>query len=135
MTCSIASIINQWIEAKLNLPFIIENDVISSPNGDAACLRHDPAPAAEHRYIDGSRLIKWNLSYYIRSSDRTKARQYAYSITDKLDGTTIPAGSNGVNIDIEAQTLPQYISVDDKNNTIYCASITCTYIEPKELEE
>lgn len=135
MTClNVANIINEWIENKLNLPFRIDNDVIQTATGDAACLRHDPAPAAERRYIDGSRLVKWNLSYYIRSNDRAKARKYAYEITDALDGITIPT-TDGVNIDTEAATLPQFISIDEKNNTLYSASIVCTYIEPRDNME
>lgn len=130
---NVANIINEWIETRLNLPFTIQNDVIATPNGDAACLRHDPAPAAERRYTDGSRLVKWNLTYYIRSSDRTKARRYAYELTDALDGVTIPT-QQGVNIDVEAATLPQFINVDEKNNTLYSAAIVCTYLDPHDPE-
>lgn len=133
MTCiNVADTINEWIEQKLVLPFRIDNDVIQQQTGDAACLRHDPAPAAEKRFTDGSRLVKWNLTYYIRSSNRNKARQYAYDITDALDGASI-ATSGGVEIDVEAVTLPQFISVDDKNNTLYSAAICCTYLEPEEV--
>lgn len=135
MTClSVANIINTWIENKLNLPFTIQNDVIDKPTGDAACLRHDPAPAAEKRFTDGSRLVKWSLTYYIRSSNRETARKYAYEITDTLDGVTLPTAA-GVNIDIEAATLPQFISIDDKQNTLYSAAIVCTYMEPREETE
>lgn len=127
---NISSIINEWVENKLNLPFTISNDVIPETNGDAACMRFDPAPAAEKRFNDGSRLLKWNLSYYIRCKNRENARRYAYDITAALDGMTIK--TDGVCIDTNAQTLPQFISTDDKQNTIYCAAITCSYIETNE---
>ena len=132
---AISDIINAWIETVLQLPFTIENDVISKPDGDAACLRYDPAPAAEQRYINGERLLKWNLTYYIRSKDRTKARGRAYDITARLDGETITDDTSGLKIDIEAETLPQFIGVDEKGNSTYAAAITCTYLEPKENEE
>ena len=127
---NVANIINKWVETELSLPFAIYNDVIPDSDGDAACLRHDPSPAAERRYTDGTRLIKWNLTYYIRCKNRTNARNYAYNITEKLDGTEITDQASGIKIDCEAKTLPQFISLDDKQNTIYGAAVTVTYLEP-----
>ena len=130
-TLNVASIVNAWVETQLELPFTIYNDVIPDTAKDAACLRYDPAPAAERRYTDGTRLLKWNLTYYIRNSDRTKAREYADAITAALDGAIVPDAASGVNINCEAQTMPQFISIDEKNNTIYSAAIVCTYLEPR----
>ena len=132
---NVANIVNDWIEKKLNLPFTIYNDVISDTSDNAACLRYDPAPAAERRYTDGTRLLKWNLTYYVRNKNRTKAREYADEITAKLDGVEITDETSGVCIQIEAATLPQFISIDEKNNTIYSAAIVCTYLEPRESME
>jgi hypothetical protein len=132
---NVANIINKWVEKELTLPFTIYNDVMPDSTGDAACLRHDPAPAAERRYTDGTRLLKWNLTYYVRNKNRTKARDYADEITAKLDGAEITDQASGVKIECEAQTLPQFISLDDKNNTIYSAAIVCTYLEPRESME
>lgn len=132
---NVANIVNDWIEKKLNLPFTIYNDVISDTSDNAACLRYDPAPAAERRYTDGTRLLKWNLTYYVRNKNRTKARDYADEITAKLDGVEITDETSGVCIQIEAATLPQFISMDEKNNTIYSAAIVCTYLEPRESME
>ena len=134
-TLNVANIINKWVEEKLSLPFTIYNDVIPDTAKNAACLRYDPAPAAERRYTDGTRLLKWNLTYYIRNSDRNKARAYADDITAALDGQTIPDETTGVYINTEAQTLPQFISIDDKNNTIYSAAIVCTYLDPRPNTE
>lgn len=132
---NVANIINKWVEKELTLPFTIYNDVMPDSTGDAACLRHDPAPAAERRYTDGTRLVKWNLTYYVRNKNRTKARDYADEITAKLDGAEITDQASGVKIECEAQTLPQFISLDDKNNTIYSAAIVCTYLEPRDNME
>lgn len=132
---NVANTINDWIEKKLNLPFTIYNDVIPATSDNAACLRYDPAPAAERRYTDGTRLLKWNLTYYVRNKNRTKAREYADKITAKLDGAEITDAESNINIEIEAQTLPQFISIDEKNNTIYAAAIVCTYLEPRENME
>jgi len=128
---NVSNIVNDWVEKKLNLPFTIYNDVIPDTSDNAACLRYDPAPAAERRYTDGTRLLKWNLTYYVRNKDRSKARDYAGQITAALDGAEIPDEASGVCIQIEAATLPQFISIDEKNNTIYSAAIVCTYLEPR----
>ena len=130
-TLNVANIVNEWVEEVLDLPFTISNDVIPDTSDDAACLRYDPAPAAERRYTDGTRLLKWNLTYYIRNKDRSKARDYAGQITAALDGAEIPDEASGVLIETEAATLPQFISMDEKNNTIYSAAIVCTYLEPR----
>jgi hypothetical protein len=129
---NVANIVNAWVEEVLNLPFTITNDVIPDTKDNAACLRYDPAPAAERRYTDGTRLLKWNLTYYIRNKDRSKARNYADMITAALDGAEIPDEESGVLIETEAATLPQFISTDEKNNTLYSAAIVCTYLEPRE---
>ena len=131
-TLNVANIVNAWVEEVLNLPFTINNDVIPDTSDNAACLRYDPAPAAERRYTDGTRLLKWNLTYYVRNKDRSKARDYAGQITAALDGVEIPDEESGVLIETEAATLPQFITTDEKNNTIYSAAIVCTYLEPRE---
>ena len=128
---NVSNIVNDWVEKKLNLPFTIYNDVIPDTSDNAACLRYDPAPAAERRYTDGTRLLKWNLTYYVRNKDRTKARNYADEIAAQLDGAEIHDPASGICIQIEAATLPQFISMDEKNNTIYSAAIVCTYLEPR----
>lgn len=130
-TLNVANIVNEWVEEVLDLPFTISNDVIPDTSDNAACLRYDPAPAAERRYTDGTRLLKWNLTYYVRNKDRSKARDYAGQITAALDGAEIPDEASGVLIETEAATLPQFISMDEKNNTIYSAAIVCTYLEPR----
>ena len=128
---NVASIVNAWVETTLELGFTIYNDVIPDTTDNAACLRYDPAPAAERRYTDGTRLLKWNLTYYIRNKKRDKAREFADKITAALDGAIITDNTSGVDINCEAATLPQFISIDEKNNTIYSAAIVCTYLEPR----
>lgn len=124
---NVAETINTWVEKKLHLPIRLFIDLIPQEGADAGCLRHDPAPAAEKRFLDGTRLVKWNLTYYLRSSRAEKAREYALQIIDALDGVDIADGAGG-SITVAAQTLPQFIGKDDKNNTTYSAAITCTYL-------
>ena len=60
------------------------------------------------RYTDGTRLLKWNLTYYVRNKNRTKAREYADKITAQLDGVEITDETSGVCIQTEAATLPRF---------------------------
>ena len=129
---NVSEIVNAWVEDKLHITAPIYNDVIPDTANDAACLRYDPAPAAEERYIDGSRLLKWNLAYYIRNANRSTARSMAGNITEALDGAQITDAVSGITVSVEAQTLPQFITVDEKNNTVYSASIVATYLEPRQ---
>ena len=76
-TLNVSNIINAWVENELHLTATIYNDVIPDNANDAICLRYDPAPAAERRYQDGTRLLKWNLAYYVRNKKRDKARSLA----------------------------------------------------------
>ena len=131
-TLNVSNIINAWVEAQLELTATIYNDVIPDNANDAICLRYDPAPAAERRYQDGTRLLRWNLAYYVRNKKRDKARSLADEITATLDGAEITDATSGLTIQVEAQTLPQFIAVDEKNNTVYSASIVATYLEPRE---
>lgn len=128
---NVSEIINAWVEDKLGLTATIYNDVIPDTANDAACLRYDPAQAAEERYIDGSRLLKWSLAYYVRNTNRSNARSLAGNLTEALDGAQITDPVSGITVSVEAQTLPQFITVDEKNNTVYSAAIVATYLEPR----
>ena len=130
-TLNVANVVNAYVEAKLQLGFTIYNDIIPDTDNNAACLRYDPAPAAEDRYIDGTRLVQWNLAYYVRNKNRTTARQYADEITAALDGVQIYDQASGITVNVEAQTLPQFVTVDEKNNTVYSAAIVARYLEPR----
>ncbi len=129
-TFTVSNIINAWVESQLELTQIY-NDVIPDTAKNAICLRYEPAPAAERRYTDGTRLLKWNLTYYVRNTKQADARALADKITAALDGAEIYDATSGITIETEAATLPQFISVDEKNNTIYSAAIVATYLEPR----
>lgn len=128
MKSNAAEIICEWIEQKKALPFTIYTDLIPDEDSDGACIRHDPAPAAEKRFLDGSRLVSWQLTFFVRCQNAENARRYATEITGTLDGAEI-TGSDGIKMDCEAATQPQFIDSDAKGFTTYSASIKCTYLE------
>ena len=124
----IAETISAWVENALELPFTIFCDLIPDEDADGACVRHDPTPAAEKRFTDGTRLVAWNFTFYTRCKDAENAREYGKQIVDKLDGATITSTDN-IQIDCEAVTLPQFIDTDAKGFTTYCESVKCTFLE------
>ena len=124
----IAETISAWVENALELPFTIFCDLIPDEDADGACIRHDPTPAAEKRYIDGTREVSWNFTFYTRCKDAENAREYGKQIVDKLDGATIKSADN-IQIDCEAVTLPQFIDTDAKGFTTYSESVKCTFLE------
>ena len=124
----IAETISAWVENVLELPFTIFCDLIPDEDADGACIRHDPTPAAEKRFIDGTREVSWNFTFYTRCKDAENAREYGKQIVDKLDGATIESADN-IQIDCEAVTLPQFIDTDAKGFTTYCESVKCTFLK------
>ena len=128
---NVAEVVSKWVEKALNLPFTIYCDLIPFAEADGACVRHDPSPAAEKRFMDGSRYVSRNLTFYVRMKNAEQARELAKQITDKLDGATVMR-DDGMTIDCEAVTLPQYIDTDSKEYTTYATAIKCEYLEPAE---
>lgn len=124
----IAEAISAWVENALDLPFTIFCDLIPDEDADGACIRHDPTPAAEKRFIDGTREVSWNFTFYTRCKDAENAREYGKKIVDTLDGATIESTEN-IKIDCEAVTLPQFIDTDAKGFTTYAESVKCTFLE------
>lgn len=124
----IAETISEWVENALDLPFTIYCDLIPDENADGACVRHDPTPAAEKRFTDGTRLVAWNFTFYTRCKDAAQAREYGKQIVDKLDGATVTSAEE-TKIDCEAVTLPQFIDTDAKGFTTYAESVKCTFLE------
>lgn len=124
----VAETISAWVETALNLPFTIYCDLLPNEETDGACVRHDPTPAAEERYNDGTRLVAWNFTFYTRCKNAADAREYGKKIVDTLDGATVVSTEN-IKIDCEAVTLPQFIDTDAKGYTTYCESVKCTFLE------
>lgn len=124
----IAETISAWVEIALELPFTIFCDLIPDEDADGACIRHDPTPAAEKRFIDGTREVSWNFTFFTRCKAAEDAREYGKQIVDKLDGATIESTEN-IEIDCEAVTLPQFIETDAKGFTTYSQSVKCTFLE------
>ncbi len=129
MQLDIVDLICAYVETVLEPPFPIYADEMPRAEGDCACLRHDPSPAAERLFQDGSRFLRWNLTFHVRCKSAASARGYAKEILDSLEGKTITDPKTGTRVEAEAATLPQFIGVDEKNQTTYSAAIAARYAE------
>ena len=70
----IGKLVNEYLKQKLDIA--IYNDVFADDKDGATDIicRYDPSEAAERRFIDGTRRVEEQLSFYCRSPNATKAR-------------------------------------------------------------
>lgn len=125
----VASIVCDYIESHLELPFTISLDLIQNAEKDGSCIRHDPTMASERAFTDGSRLIEWSLALYVRMKNATEARRQTENIIEFLNDLTIVDSKTNTEINCEAVTLAQFIGTDDKEMTTYTASFSARFLQ------
>lgn len=117
-----------YAQEAAGLPFTLYADAIPTDAGDAGCVRCAPAAASERRYIDDSKLVRWQLSVYVRCIAQDEARQYALAVCDVLDGKELTL-DDGVVVRCEAISLPQWLEADQKGATYYLAAFSTEYLQ------
>ena len=123
---NIAEILNGYLlENVLEEGCVIYNDVFPDSEGDCIISRHSPSQATEKVYIDGTAVGNVSLSYFMRSRDAGKCRNVLGGIISVTDGLRMTA--DGIEVKFEAVTVPNFVSVDDKNNAVYTCDITARY--------
>lgn len=127
---SIASIVNNHLTQKCGVAYQIINDAFVETSADSVICRHDPSPAVEKRFIDGSRQGAQVLAYYARFKNARSARAVLSRIIESLDATTIVDGDTV--IECEAQSMPMYVMSDEKGYTLYTATVRAEYTQNKE---
>lgn len=127
MKSDVANTLCAYLEANIGLPFTVYIDLIPTDE-EGMCIRHDPAPASVKRFIDGTSLVSWNFSIYARTKDASMARQLVGAVIVSVDELRIK-DADGVTIDCEAVSLPQFIDTDAKGLTTYTASFKATYTD------
>jgi len=112
----------------------IYTDVWPDETSPGVICRYDPSSAKDRQYNDGSRRCVQNLAYYARSPGGTWCRDVLQWIIDTIDTEHVVRDSDGAEIDCEAVTLPQFVSMDDKKNTVYTIAVQCEYTETAKGE-
>lgn len=111
---------------------IIYNDIFPTEEGECLISRHDPSQAKETEYLDGSAKGSWSIAYYFRSANPEGCRNLLLSIANGLDNIQL-IDTDGTEIEVEAKTLPAFVSVDDKNSAIYTVEITARYLRTAQI--
>lgn len=125
---NITKTINNYLLDNITTDFDqIFNDLFPTTDGDCLISRHDPSSARETEYIDGSAVGNVMISYYMRSDSAESCRSVLTSIVDGLDGLNLDDTDDGINLNLTVQTLPQFVSVDDKENVIYTITVSVKY--------
>lgn len=108
---------------------IIYNDLYPEPEGNAVLSRHDPSQAKATEYLDGSSEGVLQISYYARSKSASWCRQTLQEISNILDCVSLDdVTDDDVIYNVSVQTLPNFISLDDKGQSIYTIEINANYI-------
>lgn len=125
----IAKLINEYLKKKLDIT--IYNDVFADDKAGATDIicRYDPSAAAERRFIDGTRRVEEQLSFYCRSQNATKARDALDDIIKTLDNHHVLRVKDGLLCQCEAVTLPQFVDMSDGGKTTYTCTVKIIYRE------
>ena len=125
----IAKLINEYLKKKLDIT--IYNDVFADDKAGATDIicRYDPSAAAERRFIDGTRRVEEQLSFYCRSQNATKARDALDDIIKTLDNHHVLRVKDGLLCQCEAVTLPQFVDMSDSGKTTYTCTVKIIYRE------
>ena len=125
----IAKLVNEYLKEKLDLT--IYNDVFADDKAGATdtICRYDPSAAAERRFIDGTRRVEEQLSFYCRSLNATEARDTLDDIIKTLDNHHIVRLDDRLLCQCEAVTLPQFVDMSDSGKTTYTCTLKCIYRE------
>lgn len=105
----------------------IFNDVFPDDQGDALISRYDPSRANEKEFIDGSAVGNVSLAYMCRSDDAEKCRRDLNAIINAVDGLSCTDSTNGTVYNFKAVTLPSFVTVDEKNQSVYSCDISVDY--------
>lgn len=128
----ITEILNNFILENVITDFeIIYNDVFPEDKCDCLISRYEPSEAKETEYIDGSAVGSVQIGYLLRSSDASKCRKVLNEIIERIDNISCKT-EEGLEIRFSAVTLPNFISIDEKQQVIYSATIKAEYTRPLE---
>ena len=115
----IAKLVNEYLKKKLDLT--IYNDVFADDKAGATdtICRYDPSAAAERRFIDGTRRVEEQLSFYtLDDIIKTLDNHHILRIDD-----------DGLICQCEAVTLPQFVDMSDSGKTTYTCTVKIIYRE------
>lgn len=129
---NIANTVNTWLKEQIEGLPPVYNDMFPAETGDMIVSRHDPSQSAAREFADGTRLVEAAFSYYARCSNAANARKWLETILNLLDNEQLVRASDGVSFQAEGVSLPQFVEVDDKGQTIYVMAVVISYMDGQE---
>lgn len=128
----IAEYVNTYLKAEIEGLPTIYNDLFPVETGDLIISRHDPSQSAAREYMDGTRYVEAPFSYYARCQKAGDARRWLEEITKTLENEQLVRQADGVSFQSSVATLPQFIEVDDKGQTIYMMTVNISYVDGQQ---
>ena len=125
----ITETVNNYLKAQITGLPAIYNDLFPEELGDLIVSRHDPSQSAAREFGDGTRYVQAQFSYYARCAKAGNAREWLDKITKELENEQLVRQTDSVSFQSEVTTLPQFVEVDDKGQTIYMMSVRINYID------
>lgn len=125
----IAELVNTYLTNEITGLPAIYNDLFPTELGNLIMSRHDPSQSAVRDFGDGTRYVEANFAYYARSKNAGNARAWLEEITAELENEQLVRQSDGVSFQTAVTTLPQFVEVDDKGQSIYMMSVVVSYLD------
>lgn len=123
---NIIKTINTYIKSNIE-GVTLYNDLFPKPESLGVVSIHDPAARIVEEYIDGSADYQLNVSFTARYSNAKTCRETLTNILELLDGARIQDTDDDFLLKINTVANVQFVGIDDKNNSIYSASINVAY--------
>lgn len=123
---NLAKTINAYLKDNIN-DLKIFNDLFPDDKTEGVIAIHDPATRKVTTFIDGTQELQINISYTARYKNAKKCREVLTSILELLDGCKLIDTEDNTKVKTEAIANAQFLATDDKNNSIYTASINAVY--------
>ena len=126
---NITKTINDYLLENMTLGVdIIYNDLFLNPDGLEIMSRYEPSQAKITEYIDGSSVGSMQIAYFVRSDSANECRNILQAISDKLDNLKLTDSTDEqTEYILSVTTLPNFVSVDDKENVIYTITVNADY--------
>ena len=125
----IAKLINTYLKEQITGLPTIYNDIFPEPTGDLIVSRHDPSQSAYRSFADGTRYVEANFAYYARCAKAQDAREWLEKITTQLENEQLVRQADGISFQSAVTTLPQFVEVVEKGQTIYMMSVVISFLD------
>ena len=129
---NITETVNNYLKAQITGLPTIYNDLFPVELGDLIVSRHDPSQSAAREFGDGTRYVLAQFSYYARCTRAGDSREWLDKITQELENEQLVRQADGVSFQSSVTTLPQFVEVDNKGQTIYMMSVQINYLDGQQ---